>query len=239
MKRPPPGADAPSSRMKQRVHSNLQGEFIPARWPGHNASGLTPRGDNVLVRMDQMAPKTAGGIILPGSAVEAQNAASETGCIFATGPLAEAVAGGKIEVGQRVYIEKYAGIVALGRDGLMYRIMKESCVGAVIDFGYSDDESFGEESGVMASLPSDYANAANSKLDPQHRPTMTALLSRIGVALNCAEDESRTLTNLIVHGYGPAPPNNRPELVECEPDNLLARLEAYVERAEGLHKALA
>lgn len=79
-------------------------------------------------------------------------------------------------------------------------------------------------------------NSNNSKLTSQ-RPTLTALMSRLGVALNCAEDECRTMTNHIVHGNGPAPDPN--EAAEGEPSNLLARMEAYLERAEGLSKALA
>lgn len=78
---------------------------------------------------------------------------------------------------------------------------------------------------------------ANAGTPPPQTPTLTALMNRLGVALNCAEDECRTMTNHIVHGHGPAPDPH--EVAEAEPSNLLARMEAYVERAEGLSKALA
>lgn len=138
----PRGADAPVSALPQRVHQNLQGEFIPARWAGANTSGLTPRGVNVLVKMDQMVARTSGGIILPDDTIEKQNAASETGCVFGVGPGVNAQGAGDLKVGDRIYIEKYAGIVARGRDGLMYRFVDERNVGGLIDFGHADDETF-------------------------------------------------------------------------------------------------
>jgi co-chaperonin GroES (HSP10) len=122
MTKVPQGADAPASALPARLLSNLQGNFIPARWKGANTSGLTPRGPNVLVMMDQQSNRTAGGVLLPDAKIDAQNEASETGCVFAIGPQANTSGGGVLEVGQRVYIEKYAGIKALGRDGLVYRI---------------------------------------------------------------------------------------------------------------------
>lgn len=145
MTKVPRGAGAPATALKRRVHSNLQGEFIPARWKGKNPSGLAPRGPNVLVMMDQMSSRTAGGVFIPDESIDRQNEASETGCIFAVGPQADEAGGGPLEIGKRVYIDKYAGIKALGRDGLVYRIMDEKQIGGIIDFGYADDETFDDE----------------------------------------------------------------------------------------------
>lgn len=149
MTKVPRGADAPASALPQRLLHNMQGSFIPARWYGANVSGLTPRGPNVLVLMDQMSNTTAGGILLPDAKIDAHNEASETGCVFALGPTFRAqMNSGRadpLEVGQRVYIEKYAGIKAKGRDGLIYRIMDEKQIGGIIDFGYADDETFADE----------------------------------------------------------------------------------------------
>lgn len=140
----PRGADAPQSKLQPRLLENQQGSFIPARWNGANTSGFTPRGPNILLRMDQMSTVTAGGIYLPDAKIDAMNEASETGCIFGLGEDASKLKGGlALEIGQRVYIEKYAGIKALGRDGLIYRIVDEKTIGAIMDFGYSDDEEWG------------------------------------------------------------------------------------------------
>jgi chaperonin GroES len=35
--------------------------------------------------------------------------------------------------GDRVYIERYSGQVALGRDGQLYRILDDRCIGALMD----------------------------------------------------------------------------------------------------------
>lgn len=144
MTKVPRGADAPASALPQRLLHNMQGSFIPARWYGANVSGLTPRGPNVLVLMDQMSNTTAGGILLPDAKIDAHNEASETGCVFALGDQMARIAP-DLKVGQRVYIEKYAGIKAKGRDGLIYRIMDEKQIGGIIDFGYADDETFEDE----------------------------------------------------------------------------------------------
>lgn len=75
---------------------------------------------------------------------------------------------------------------------------------------------------------------------PRQTPTLTALMNRLAVALNCADDECRTMLRVVVHGPGPPPAtNNMPEPLESEPPHLLARLEACVERAEILNKSLA
>lgn len=149
MTKAPRGADAPASALPQRLLQNMQGNFIPARWTGSNTSGLTPRGPNVLVLMDQMSNTTAGGILLPDAKIDAHNEASETGCVFGLGrTFLRQMDHGSVDplgLGQRVYIEKYAGIKAMGRDGLVYRIMDEKQIGGIIDFGYSDDETFEDE----------------------------------------------------------------------------------------------
>ena len=140
MKRAPRGADAPKTTMTPRFVDALQGQMLPARWDGHDTSGIIPRGVNVLILMDQCPTQTPGGIIITDASIEQRNEASETGCIYALGPKANAFGGGELEIGQRCYIEKYAGIKAMGADGLVYRIVDEKCIGATLTYGYTDDE---------------------------------------------------------------------------------------------------
>lgn len=146
----PRGADAPQTALPQRLLQNMQGSFIPARWSGSNNSGHQPIGRNILVMMDQMSNITAGGILLPDAKIDAMNEASESGCIFSIGPGAfksfrdgRAWDGPPLKVGDRIYIEMYAGIKCQGRDGLLYRMLECDVIGSRMDFGYSDDEEWG------------------------------------------------------------------------------------------------
>jgi co-chaperonin GroES (HSP10) len=145
------------SSLPQRLLQNMQGTFIPARWTGVNTSGYTPIGRNILVRMDMMANMTAGGVILPDAKIDAMNEASETACIYALGPGAfksyrdgRAWTGEALRVGDRIYIEKYAGIQCRGRDDMVYRLIECDMIGARMDFGYADDEQFADLQGDAA-----------------------------------------------------------------------------------------
>ncbi len=120
--------------LKPRLLSGLQASFIAAEWPGFNASGLRPFGDYVLVKMDAASPHSAGGVILVDEQVERMTEAAESGCIFAVGVTAfKGLGADAPTVGDRVYIEKYAGIKARGQDGALYRIMECRCIAAGYD----------------------------------------------------------------------------------------------------------
>ncbi len=123
-------ADVPAPRL----HKGIQGAFIEADWPGSNISGLRPFGDYVLVKMDAAAPTSPGGVILTDEEVERITLGAESGCIFAIGSLAFKAHGPDHPgIGERVYVEKYAGIKAMGQDGALYRIMEDKCVAAGYD----------------------------------------------------------------------------------------------------------
>lgn len=131
------GAPAPSTSLAPRLIKGLQAEYIPATWPGENTSGLRVFGNNVLVRMDECSSETTGGVMLLPEMVDRMNEASESGCIYAVGPGAFTIFddgrrwdGDRPEVGERVYVEKYAGIKAMGADGALYRVMSDRCIGA-------------------------------------------------------------------------------------------------------------
>lgn len=129
----PPGAPEPlSNKLTPWIFKGMQSEYVPEFWPGANVSGLSPYGDNVLVRMDACVNASSGGIILTDERKERMDEASVTGCVYAMGPEAFRGLSDRPQIGQRVYVEKYAGIKAYGRDGAMYRLMTDRCVACSI-----------------------------------------------------------------------------------------------------------
>jgi chaperonin GroES len=122
-----------------RLITGDQREFVTAPWDGVNRSGYQPLDDKVMVRMDEHASITSGGIHIPDTAAERQSIAGETGVVVALGPAAfvwdddarRMWSGQRPEPGDRVYIERYAGQVLQGIDGMTYRLVSQRCVGAV------------------------------------------------------------------------------------------------------------
>lgn len=127
----PQGQPTPEAgKLAPRLLKGLNADYEEAAWPGENDSGLQPIGDYVLVKMDQCSSASRGGVLLTDEQIERMNEASESGCIYAIGAGAFARyddgriwTGEKPSAGDRVYVEKYAGIKAMGRDGKMFRIM--------------------------------------------------------------------------------------------------------------------
>ena len=126
--------------MEVKLIKGLQADFVPAHYAGRNTSGLVVYGKNVLVRMDECSTTTAGGVMLTEDMTEKMSAGAESGCIYFLGPEAFRLfddgtrwEGPMPAVGDRVYVEKYAGQVARGRDGHLYRIMDYRCVAGGLD----------------------------------------------------------------------------------------------------------
>lgn len=92
--------------------------------------GLRPTGYNVLVALDVLEEKTAGGIILPGKHKEREDSAAERGRLVAASPMAftggDWVGAAAPEVGAGVLFQRYAGNEFEGRDGKKYRVMADS-----------------------------------------------------------------------------------------------------------------
>ncbi len=63
---------------------------------------ITPLGDRVLIKMEELEEKTSGGIFIPQTAQEK----TQTGTIVAVGDDKEAIT---VKVGQKVMYDKYAG----------------------------------------------------------------------------------------------------------------------------------
>lgn len=121
------------------LKSSQKHEFVPARFNGVNASGYQPIGDHIMVLPDKASEMSSGGIEIPAEVVERMTMAAETGIIIAVGDDAflwngdrtRKWEGAKPKVGDRVYIQRYAGQVMLGEDGEFYRIMEQNCIAAV------------------------------------------------------------------------------------------------------------
>jgi co-chaperonin GroES (HSP10) len=113
-------------------------EFKKSEYAG-NKSGYFPIGDRILVKVDESAEQSSGGIHYPEELQERMTMASETGVIVALGETAfrwsfdrtREWSGRKPLVGERVYINRYAGKLLKGKDGILYRVMDDICVAAI------------------------------------------------------------------------------------------------------------
>lgn len=127
--------DAQRVPVKVELQRAPAGEYLAVTYPGENPSGIEVFGTHVLVRMDPFAPVTSGGIMWTDAEIERKTAISVTGCVYAIGGAAFTHftngmkwAGPRPEVGDRVFVEQYAGIPAQGADGNAYRVMEYTCV---------------------------------------------------------------------------------------------------------------
>lgn len=123
--------------MQPKLLKTVQGQYEAAPWSGKNESGVTPLNDKIIVLMDRVSDKTAGGVDISVIS-ERLNMASETGVIVACGDMAFVWStdratrweGEKPVPGDRVIVERYAGTTVLGTDGQTYRVMDDKCVAA-------------------------------------------------------------------------------------------------------------
>lgn len=114
------------------------GEYIKPE-TAENGSGYNPIGDRVLIKVDESASRTSGGVMLPDETVYKQTMAAETGIIVAIGDAAfhwtfdrtREWYGERPKIGDRVYVERYAGRILKGNDGIFYRLMDDKCVAAI------------------------------------------------------------------------------------------------------------
>lgn len=121
-----------------QTFQGLQAEFEKAVYSGQNPSGVRVLGKNVLILMDQVAVKSAGGILLPPERIMQMNMASESGVLVELGVEAFSYFDDgtkwtdyKPKPGDRVFVERYGGRELRGRDGQIYRLMSYTCVGGI------------------------------------------------------------------------------------------------------------
>jgi len=98
-----------------------------------NQSGLSPVEFKILVKKDDVADQTKGGIWIPISAKEQQEMKQEQATLIAHGGNAfENWLGTIPKVGDRLYIGKYSGYQVTGIDKVKYQLLNDKDIAAVI-----------------------------------------------------------------------------------------------------------
>jgi chaperonin GroES len=101
--------------------------------------GIHPCEYFVLVLPDQVEEKTAGGIIIPDRTRDMERGAQVRGTLVAMGPLSFTYdnfpeGGVRPVLGSHVTYTRYAGSEVKGKDGALYRLMKDGDICSVLDF---------------------------------------------------------------------------------------------------------
>ncbi|MFP4179924.1 MAG: co-chaperone GroES [Spirochaetaceae bacterium] len=86
---------------------------------------IKPLGDRVLVKLEEVEEKTAGGIFIPQTAQEK----TQTGIVEAVGE----DEGITVKAGQKVMYDKYAGTQVSDNDGTDYLLVSYDDILAVIE----------------------------------------------------------------------------------------------------------
>lgn len=92
-------------------------------------SGIMPTGGHVLVLPDKVKEKTIGGIILPETIRDKEQAAATSGVIISIGSSAwKDLDDGTpwAEVGDRVSYARYAGVAMTGNDNVDYVLINDN-----------------------------------------------------------------------------------------------------------------
>lgn len=99
-----------------------------------NAAEIYPVDYKVLVKLDPVEQKSAGGIVLSvGGATEREQMAQVRGTLIARGGNAfQDWKGTRPEPGVRVMLAKYAGLFCEGYDGEEYRLCNDKDVAAIL-----------------------------------------------------------------------------------------------------------
>jgi co-chaperonin GroES (HSP10) len=99
-----------------------------------NKSGIRPVGVSILVKPDPIEQTTASGIITSTHAQHEREEMGQTdGVVIAIGPNAYFDETPRCEVGDRVVMAKYAGMVRKGLDEATYRLIKDDDVKAILE----------------------------------------------------------------------------------------------------------
>ena len=99
-----------------------------------NTSGIQPVEYKVLVLPEKIEEKTEGGIYMPDSTKEKEEWAQIKATLIAVGGSAFCDPDWKKpipQIGDQVYIAKYAGNFIEGKDGKEYRLCSDKDIGAI------------------------------------------------------------------------------------------------------------
>ena len=94
-----------------------------------NKSGIIPTGGHVLVLPDAVEEKTSGGIYLPETIRDKEQAAATSGIVVSVGSSAwKDLDDGSpwATVGDRVSYARYAGVVMIGNDDINYVLLNDN-----------------------------------------------------------------------------------------------------------------
>lgn len=101
-----------------------------------NESGIHPRGDRVLVQVEEIEETTAGGIVIPLTEKERHEMAQIAGVLVEAGLDAWSdYAAPFATTGDRVLYQRHSGIQLTGKDGYLYRIVNDTDIIATLDEG--------------------------------------------------------------------------------------------------------
>lgn len=100
-----------------------------------NESGIRPVEYKVLIRPEEVAAKTEGGLYLPETAKDKEKFAKERGVLVAVGSNAFTEPDWKDVpmVGDSVLYDRYAGTLVKGKDGKEYRLINDKEIGAILE----------------------------------------------------------------------------------------------------------
>lgn len=105
--------------------------IVFSQYTGEMKPGVSARHYKVIVLLDQVVSKTAGGIQIPTESLERAENGQTEGVLVSKGGQAFVDWTDPPEVGERVVFSKYAGQTLIGEDGLKYRIMNDNDIGGV------------------------------------------------------------------------------------------------------------
>jgi len=123
--------------MKPRLFKTSIAEYEQAEWNGKNESGWDAFGDHVIIKPDSV-PSEIRGVHFTDDIVDRHTMAAEAGVIVAIGDGCfkwnsnNTPFEGRIpKLGERVSIGRYSGQQLMGHDGVRYRILNSSEIGAI------------------------------------------------------------------------------------------------------------
>lgn len=124
----------------------LNAEYKAAEWSGTDTSGIKPIGPAVIILCDECSELSGGGVALPVEYIDRMNLGSEQGVIVAVSEGAFVIHEDgsrwrdyRPAPGDRVYFEKYAGRLVMGKDRKRYRILDYKSICAVYEEGSKGD----------------------------------------------------------------------------------------------------
>ena len=125
-----------------------------------NSSGISPSGNRIIIKPDDVERVTEGGIIIPDAQADSHQGAQSIGTLIGVGPDAWSHLTEKVyrlidgsmrlmelrtkgysepfaKVGDRVAFAKYGGLAVIGEDGEQYRVMNDEDLTAKVSAGVS------------------------------------------------------------------------------------------------------